>query len=181
MLEDDLLALVDKALRPLGAKARAGESYREPPLDVLVYHDRPVRLHWVPLFGRALSLVTVLRQPADIAADAAGYRKLVERIALVASRRFPPWRPRSGLAIGLSTIVVTPEPLRPEDDAMLPQALVAKARTRAVPMALFRLNLTQEAVAMALAKGPEGLFTEPETLADMLAEHFKRFVPTVEM
>jgi hypothetical protein len=87
--------------------------------------------------------------------------------------------------IGLSAVVLTPEPIGPEDDATLGQILggfsATRTRTRAVPLGLFRVNLGQEALAFTLAPGPPGLFTEPEALADALALHFRRFVPMMEL
>jgi len=44
-----------------------------------------------------------------------------------------------------------------------------------------RVNLGQEATAFAMKTSPDQLFTEPERLADTLSEHFRRFVPLIEM
>ena len=43
---------------------------------------------------------------------------------MAANGRFPPW---NGLVIGLTAIVLTPEPIAPGDDAMLRQVLDVKA------------------------------------------------------
>ena len=48
MLEDPFLDLIDPILKPLGLREEDGEEYREPPLDVLRYYRKPVRLHWLP-------------------------------------------------------------------------------------------------------------------------------------
>ena len=66
MLEDPFFDLIDPVLAPLGQLPEDGEEFREPPLDVLRYYRRPVRLHWLPLLGRAQSVVAVARQPADV-------------------------------------------------------------------------------------------------------------------
>ena len=95
------------------------------------------------------------------------------------SGRFSPWR---GLAIGLSIVVLTPEPIAPGDDETLGRVLSASyRRLRTVPFGLFRVNLGQEAVSFALAAGPDALFPEAERLADAFSAHFRRFVPFLEV
>lgn len=182
MLEDDLFEkLLDPTLRALGATPVEGEEFREPPLDVLRYYTRPVRTSWVPVLGRALSVVAVLRQPVDVGLSAQGYRTLQTRLAMAVNGRFPPWGRGAGLAVGLTAVVLTPEPIRPDDDAVLGAALTGLKRTRVVPLGLIRLNLGQEAMAHALASAPPGLFPEPAALAEALAGQFRRFVPLLEV
>ena len=180
MIDDELLALVEGTLTPLGFMAEDGEDYQTPPLDVLRYYRRPVRLHWLPLLGQAQAVVAVVRQPVDIAGTEAGYRALLGRLADAANNRFPPsW----GLGFGtvaLSAVVLTPEPIKLEDDAILGAGLRATFRSRVVPLAMVRLNLGQEAMAFQLATGPPGLFPEPVTLVDALTTRFQRFVPAFE-
>ena len=165
---------------------------------MLRYYYRPVRLHWVPLLGRASSVVAVVRQPVDIGFRPDDYRRFLTRLALAVNGRFPPWIGRwprpwlrgrdgsaaGGLVIGLTVLVLTPEPIGPDDDAMLGQVLgglsARRTRTRAVPLGLLRVNLGQEALAFALAPGPAGLFAEPEALADALSLHFRRFVQLID-
>jgi hypothetical protein len=198
MIEDRLYEIVDPVLRAAGAVVEAGEEYRTPPLEVLRYYYRPVRLHWVPFLGRASSVVAVVRQPVDVGFQPDDYRRFLIRLALGVNGRFPPWsgrwprlwlrgRDRSaagGLVIGLTVLVLTPEPIGPDDDAMLGRILGSlKARqthTRAVPLGLLRVNLGQEALAFALMPGPAGLFAEPEALADALSLHLRRFVQLID-
>ena len=182
MIEDDFFAIIDPVLRAAGSTPEIGEEYRTPALDVLRYYRRPVRLHWVPLLGGALSVVAVARQPVDIGFSAESYRQLLGRLALAVNGRFPPWRGRPSLAIGLTAVVLTPEPIGPGDDAVLGSLLTASplGRTRAVPFGVIRLNLGQEAVSFALASSPDSLFSEPVLLADALSERFRRFVPLLE-
>ncbi len=78
-------------------------------------------------------------------------------------------------------VVVTPEPIGPEDDAALSRALEDLPRMRAVPLGLFRVNLGQEACSFALRRGPENLFPEPDALADAFAEKLRRFAPRLEI
>jgi hypothetical protein len=89
-----------------------------------------------------------------------------------------------GLVIGLTVLVLTPEPIGPDDDATLGQILgglsARRTRTRAVPLGLLRVNLGQEALAFALVPGPAGLFAEPEALADALSLHLRRFVQLID-
>jgi hypothetical protein len=193
MIEDQLFEIIDPLLKSAGAVVEAGEEYRTPPLDVLRYYWRPVRLHRVPFLGRASSVVAVVRQPVDVAFRADDYRTFLTRLAMAVNGRFPPWtwsRGRGlsvagGLVIGLTALVLTPEPIGPDDDATLGQILgnssATRTRTRAVPLGLLRVNLGQEALSFNLAPGPAGLFNEPEALADALALQLRRFVPLMEL
>jgi hypothetical protein len=179
MVEDELLTILDEALLPLAAVAEEGGRLIVPSLDVLRYYARPVRLSWMPILGRGLSVVAVVRQPVDLGFSAADYRKLLERVAITVNHRFPPWPLGRSLSVALTTIVMTPEPIGPEDDARLQQSLHINARLRAVPLGLLRLNLGQEAMSFAVAQGPSGLYPEPLTVADALTARFRRFVPLV--
>jgi hypothetical protein len=107
-----------------------------------------------------------------------GYQKLLTRVAMSASGRFPPWQ---GLTIGLTAMVLTPEPIGPSDDAVLARVLDRSLRRfRVVPFGVLRLNLGQEAVSFALKASPDRLFPEPMQLADALSEHLRRFVSLLE-
>jgi hypothetical protein len=181
MTEDDLFALMDSVLHPLGATSAPGDGSRTPPLDVLAYYARAIRLSPIPILGRGLSIVAVCRQPIDVGISKNGYRSLIERLAIVVNTRFPPVLRGRGLTLGLTAVVITPEPVQPDDDAALSQALDPVRRTRAVPLGVFRINLGQEALSFSLKRGPEGLFPEPELLADAFATKLRRFVPLVEM
>jgi hypothetical protein len=178
MVEDELFKLIDTVLRPLGALVDAGVEFQNPPLDVLRFYLRPVRLHWVPFFGRAQSVVAVARQPNDLSFSTEGCRGCLRRLAMAANGRYPP---RRGPTIGLTALVLTAEPITPGDDAVLQTAFADLARMRAVPLGIFRLNLGQEAMSFALTESPDNLFPEPVVLADHLTEHFKRFVQTIEV
>jgi hypothetical protein len=179
MIEDRFIELIEPIAREAGLVAEVGEAFREPSLDVLRYDRRAVRLSWVPILGRALSVMMVVRQPVDIDGSRSGYERLLTRLAMAANGRFPPWR---GLVLGLTALVLTPEPINPGDDAMLRQVLEIKLRRmRVVPLGLIRINLGQEAIALAINSSPEGLFPETGRLADALCEHFRRYVPLIEM
>jgi hypothetical protein len=198
MIEDRLFELIDPVLRAAGCVAERGEEFRAPPLDVLRYYLRPVRLSGIPLLGRASSVVAVVRQPVDTGFRPDDYRRFLTRLARAVNGRFPPWsgwngswhwpwvRRRGaggGLVIGLTALILTPEPIGPDDDTTLGQVLgglsAPRTRTRVVPLGLLRVNLGQEALAFALAAGPAGLFKEPEALADVLSLHCRRFVPLI--
>ncbi len=140
-------------------------------------------MHWLPLLGRSQAVVAVVRQPVDVAlaGSRADYRGLMGRLALAASSRFPPGRRLGYGSIGLTAIVLTPEPIAAGDDDQLKGALGGgSGRTRAVALGVIRLNLGQEAMAHQLAPGPDGLFPEPIALADALTARFRRFVPLIE-
>ena len=62
-------------------------------------------------------------------------------------------------------MVLTPEPIGPSDDAILRDVLEVKLkRMRVVPFGLIRVNLGQEAIALAIHSSPDGLFPEPMLL-----------------
>jgi hypothetical protein len=178
MLEDQFTELIDPLVRAGGSVLEAGEEFHEPPLSVLRYYRRRVSLNWVPIFGEAHSVVAVVRQPVDIDRSKAAQTRLLTRLAMAVNGRFPPWR---GLVIGLTVVVLTPEPIEPADDVMLREVLGVKlGRMRVVPFGLIRVNLGQEAIALAVNSGPDDLFTEPTLLADPLCEQFRRYVPLME-
>jgi hypothetical protein len=179
MIEDQLFDRVDPLLRSLGATLEAGEEFRSPALDVLRYYRRQVKLGPIPLLGRGLGVVAVVRQPMDVGLGDGDYTKLLTRLAMAASGRFPPWK---GFVIGLTCLVLTSEPIGPGDDAVLGQVIETSLRRyRVVPFGLLRVNLGQEALSFALKASPDGLFPEAVRLADALSEHLRRFVPLLEM
>ena len=119
---------------------------------MLRYYRRAVRLSRIPIFGKSHSVVMVVRQPVDIDGSRAAYERFLIRVAMAANGRFPPWR---GLVIGLTALVLTPEPIGPGDDAMLREVLGIKLRRmRVVPFGLIRVNLGQEAIALAINNEP---------------------------
>jgi hypothetical protein len=180
MIEDDLFTVLDDVLNPLGSSEEDGEEYREPAIDVLRFYRRPVRLHWLPWIGRAWSVVAVVRQPIDVGFKE-GYPTLLDRVARATHSRFTPGRDGRWGMIGLTMVVLTPEPIGPDDDATLQKTLAPGRRTRVVPLGLIRLNLGQEAMAMALTTSPDDLFPEPVALADVLTTKFRRFVSLMEL
>ncbi len=180
MIEDDLFDALDACLTPIGSRAEEGEEYKAPLIDILRYDSRYVRLHWVPLLGKAWSVVVVARQPIDITLKD-GYPQLLERLARAADARFAPGRAGRWGTIGLTCIVLTSEPIGPEEDTQLQAALAKMPRVgRVVPLGILRLNLGQEAMSMALTSSPSGLFPEPLALADALTAKFKRYVSMLE-
>lgn len=184
MLEDSFLDLIDSILKPLGLREEEGEEFRTPPLDVLRYYRKPVRLHWLPMIGRAQSVVTVVRQPVDVglvqAGSSKGYQPFLARLAMAVNGRFPPGRRLGWGSIGLTVVVLTPEPISGEDDALLKAALEAPGRSRVVPLGVVRVNLGQDAMAFQLAGSPDDLFPEAIALVDALTLQLRRFVPFFE-
>jgi hypothetical protein len=178
MTEDELMRHISTALRPLGGYAEPAEEYREPSLYVLGYFPRVARLNAIPVLGRSLSLVAVVRQPADID-RLEHYSELLKRIGEAVNRRFPPWRRSSGLSIALTAVVTTVEPIVSSDDDALARFVMTHPIPRVVTLGLARINLGQEALAFALAAGPPGVYTEPTTVIDSLTPHLRRFVPFV--
>jgi hypothetical protein len=184
MTEADLFDLIDPVLAELGSKSEDGEEFREPALDILRYYRKPVRLHWFPVLGQALSIVAVVRQPFDLAGTAEGHRAMLIRLSLAANGRFPfaPWRAAGERAVALAMTVIqlTPEPIGPEDDATLQAAFEKIPKRRAVPLGILRVNLGQEAMAFAISGGPGNLFPEAVALADALTPRLRRYVPLIE-
>ncbi len=179
MREERLFELIDPLLRQAGATLEPGEEFRQPQLDVLRYYRRAVRWSSIPIVGKAVSVVAVVRQPVDVELSDSGYSQLLTRMALATNRRFPPWK---GLAIGLTGLVLTPEPIAPGDDAVLGRVLNGSLRRyRVVPVGLIRINLGQEATSFSLKTSPDELFNEPTRLADALSEHLRRFVPLIDL
>ena len=179
MIEDQLIELIEPPLQEVGSRFQGGEEFRDPPLDVLRYYRRPVRIGPIPLISQAQSVVLLARQPVDIDGSRPSYERLLTRLAMAVNGRFPPWR---GLTIGLSALVLTPEPIAPGDDDMLRAVVGLKLRRmRVVPLGLYRINLGQEAMALAMQTDPTGVFTEGGALAELLCERFRRFVPLIEM
>src|SRR5262245_47025570 len=136
MIEDQLIELIEPLLQQAGSRFQGGEVFRQPPLEVLRYYQRPVRISKFPVVGHAQSVVLIARQPVDIDGSGPAYERLLTRLAMAANGRFPPW---GGLTIGLNAIVLTPEPIATADDAMLGAVLGIKLRRmRAVPLGLYR-------------------------------------------
>ena len=179
MLIDQFNELIDPVIRAGGSVLEIGEEFRDPPLDVLRYYRRPVSMNWVPFLGRAHSVVALVQQPVDIDCSKVGQERVLTRLAMAVNGRFPPWR---GLVIGLTAVILTPEPIGPNDDTILLEVLEVKLkRMRVVPFGLIRVNLGQEAVAMAIHSSPDRLFPEPVLLGDALCEHFRRYVPLIDV
>jgi hypothetical protein len=179
MIEDQFIELIDPLLREAGSALEEGEEFRRPPLDVLRFYRRDLRLNRLPLIGKSQSVVIVARQPVDVDGTRRAYERLLTRMAMAVNGRFPPWR---GLVIGLTALVLTPEPIAAGDDSMLREVLSLKLRKmRVVPFGLLRINLGQEAMAMAIQTDEHAQFTEPAKLADALCERFRRFVPLLEL
>jgi hypothetical protein len=179
MTEDQFIELIEPVLQQASARSQGGEEFRRPPLEILRYYRRPARISRVPVLGHAQSVVLLARQPVDIEGSRPSYERLLTRLAMAANGRFPPWK---GLTIGLNAVVLTPEPITFGDDDMLREVLGIKLRKmRAVPLGIYRINLGQEAMALAMHTDPSGAFTEGSLLAELLCERFRRFVPLIEM
>lgn len=177
MIVEELIDLIDPALAAVGFRDDEGEEFAQPPLDVVRYYHREVKVHWLPGIGRSRGVVAVVRQPVDLAGTEAGYRALMQRLSRAVGGRFPPGRKFGWGGIGLTAIVATPEPIGAEDDAFLVRSLTRPPRSRALPMGIIRVNLGQEAMAFQVTQGPDDLFPEAVRLADVMSTRFRRFVP----
>ncbi|MFO0892877.1 MAG: hypothetical protein U0790_27525 [Isosphaeraceae bacterium] len=178
MTEDDLFGLMDPPLRERGSTSEPGEEFLRPALDVVRYYGRPVKWNAMPVLGRALSVVAVVRQPLDLAISDDGYGQLLVRVSMAVGGRFPLWK---AAVLGLAVVVLTYEPIGLADEEILDRVLAAPLRRyRAVPFGLIRVNLGQEAVAYSLRASPGRLFPEAQVLAVRLGESLRRFLPPLE-
>ena len=112
MIDDRLFEIIDPLLHAMGSTDEVGEEYREPLLDVLRYYRRGVRWSGIPVLGKGQSVVAVVRQPIDVDLSASSYTEFLTRLSRAVSSRFPPWK---GLVVGLTVVVLTPEPIGPGD------------------------------------------------------------------
>ncbi|WP_169979248.1 hypothetical protein [Tautonia rosea] len=182
MTYEEFFQECSRLLNPLQTSSDPGEEFRAPPLDVLRYEVRPVRLHWIPVLGRALGVVSIIHQPKDITASAESHRALLLRVSQAVHGRYPPWPSGGhGFVIGLTTVIVTTDRITPQDEQFLEGVFPTHFRSRIVPMAIFRVNLEQEAFAFAIGPSAQDLFPEPMTLADGLSSLLGRFVPPLEL
>jgi hypothetical protein len=182
MTHEEFFGRITTRLGEIGCRTEDGEDYRNPPLDVIRYEVRPVRIHWFPVLGRALSVVAFVRHPVDLSSSTADARLVLDRVRRAVNGRFPSWpKGGPGLAIALTTVIITPEPIGPADEDVLVRAIPTDRRSRIIPMGLIRINLGQE--AMAIARGPEmsDLFPEAASIADEFSGTLGRFVPLLEL
>ena len=181
MTEDRFFDLIEPVLTNESAKFEDGEEVKDPPLDVLRYAVRKVRLSWFPLLGNALSVTAIVRQPVDLGSSSTDHGRLLARLARSVNTRFPPWK---GPVVGMTAVVLTPEPIGPGDEENIRKALDDSVRIlkrmRVVPFGLLRVNPGQEAVAFSLNASPGQIFSEPHRLADVLSEHLGRFVSLID-
>jgi len=181
MTEDRFFDLIEPILTSQNGKFEDGEEIADPPLDVLRYAVRNVRLSWIPLLGRALSVTAFVRHPLDLGATATDHGRLLARLARAVNTRFPPWK---GPVVGLTAVVLTPDPIGPDGEETIRKALDESAKTlkrmRVIPFGLIRVNLDQGAVAFSLNSSPGQIFSEPHRLADELSEHLGRFVSLID-
>jgi len=180
MTEAEFFDLIEPVLTAGNGIFEDGEEVADPPLDVLRYARRPVRLSWVPWLGKALSVTAIVRQPVDLGSSAGDHGKLLARLARTVNTRFPPWK---GPVVGLTAVILTPEPIGPDDEEALRKTLDDGAKTlkrmRVVPFGLIRVNLGQGAVAFSMNSSPDQIFAEPYRLADVFSDHFGRFVSLI--
>ena len=170
---DELHDLIDRTLEPWTFQTETGEDYKTPPLDVRRYSFRRVRVSWIPWLGRGGAVVALIRQPSDLKSEPRDHHRLLERVARVVTTRFPP---SMGSVLGLVVIVLTAEPIAPDEEERLKEVNFNLPRSRVVPLGLIRLNLVQEAMASAHRDGPAGLFPESGALAEALSRRFGRFL-----
>lgn len=177
MLESDFLENWQAWLQENQWQHDPGEEFQEPPLDILGYGVKRIRLSRLPLFGHGLAVIAISRHPVDLNSDPNGLKQWVDRLARAVNGQFPPWKIRRPGAVLLIAVQLTPEPIRGEDEERLKPVLGHWTGTRVVPAALVRLNLGQNAMASILADGLPRDLPEIGGLIDAWADQFQRFVP----
>ena len=154
-----------------------GETFSQPPLDVLAYAAKPIRLSRLPLFGRGLAVVAITRHPVDLMSDTVGLKIWVQRLAKAVNGQYPPWKKLRPGAILLIAVQLTPEPIRGEDEDKFKPVLGFWTGSRVVPAGVSRMNLGQGAMASVLAEGLPRDLPEVGQLIDSWGLEFSRFVP----
>lgn len=177
MTEDELIDLLDKALDDPARKLGAGVVRDRTPMEIVRFYTRSVKFSRVPIIGKSLSIVAVVRCPDDLANSKARERALLQRAAELTSARYPP---RRALSIALTAVAICAQPITPECQARAAAALFDLPRQRCVPLGLFLVHLPTEGLAIGLRRGPDGLYNEPERVADALSAQFRQFLPLIQ-
>ena len=178
MIENDLCATIEEVLKQLDRKREIGAELSDPPLEILGYYQGAERLGAVPWFGRGLSATVVARQPLALSfKNRDDYRRFIRQLAFATRGRFSPWKWTRGPALTLAVVVLTAEPIEAEDDQILAEILNRNERRAAAVTGIIRLNLAQEAMAVALKQPPGDRFADAALIAESLSTRFRRFVP----
>ena len=117
-----------------------------------------------------------LQQEKPILADMVANAKL--RVVGAVQARYPPWSRRNGFVRVLTLVVVDATPNAPGDDDAIAAALTTSKQRRAVPLALFRVDLQHETLSFALRDAAQ-LAPEVGALADELCLRLQRYVPLI--
>lgn len=182
MTHEAFIDQLSQVLEPLSMTIQNGEAFPNPPLDVIRYYARKVKLHWFPVLGQAVSVVAVVRQPPDLSSEPVSIRELVNRVSLAVNGRYPPWPSGGpGFVVGLTTLILGTEPIGPEDEHRLSLSMPADRKHRIVPLGLFRINLEQNAMSFAIGPTPVDIFPEPILLGDGLSPVLGRFMPPLDL
>lgn len=175
MTDSEFFDLLDSTLS--GSEAIEGEEFTSPQLLVYRYHRRAVRIGWLPVVGKVLSVVATVQRPRDLPRTAEGFAGLLRRVAMAANGKFPPRPLRHGLTIGLTTVILERESLQPGDDAMLAGIRANVAPMRCVPLGMILVNDEQEAMSFSLRGVSDPALDDPGRIVDGLDKRFRRFVP----
>lgn len=175
MRDAEFSELLDSILA--GSEVAEGEEFTNPELLVYRYHRRVVRVGWLPIVGKVSSVVATVGWPRGLPRTAEGVAGLLRRVAMAVNGKFPPRPFREGLTIGLTTLIIDRNPLRPDDDAMLRELRPNLAAMRCVSLGTILVNTEQESMAFGLRGVPDGGLDEPGRIVDGLAGRMRRYVP----
>jgi hypothetical protein len=177
MPEDDFLSDLSAWAKANLWQPLEGETFSQPPLEVLTYAAKPIRLSRLPLFGRGLAVLAVTRHPVDLKSDTQGLKSWAQRLAKAVNGQYPPWKKLRPGAVLLIAVQLTPEPIRGEDEEKYKPVLGLWTGTRVVPAGILRINLGQQAMASVLAEGLPRDLPEVGNLVDNWGMKFSRFLP----
>jgi hypothetical protein len=177
--DHELIECIEGGLRAVSLDRLPGDRYEDPELDVLLYLKRSLRLSGLPVIGRGLGIIGLIREPSDLQVETfEGASRIMTRATRAISTRFPPIRNGHGLAILSCLLITTSRPIAPHTETHLETLLDRQSKTqRAVVLGCFVVNPEQLVMAQAVRRASGFDYPEPVLLADALAPRFRRYVP----
>lgn len=177
MIENDFLEQWQQWLKDHQWFMEDGEEFSQPPLEVLAFGVKPIRLSRLPLFGRGYAVVALTRHPIDLKSDEIGLKSWVERLSKAINGRILPWKTWRPGAVLMIAVQLTPEPIKGEEEERFKKVLGHWTGTRVVPAGIVRVNLGQMAMSSLMADGLTRDLPELAKLIDTWSNQFQRFVP----
>jgi hypothetical protein len=118
--DHELIECIEGGLRAVSLDRLPGDRYEDPELDVLLYLKRSLRLSGLPVIGRGLGIIGLIREPSDLQVETfEGASRIMTRATRAISTRFPPIRNGHGLAILSCLLITTSRPIAPHTETHL--------------------------------------------------------------